>query len=1126
MARIPGTTGDDTLTGLAGRDLLVGLAGNDTLDGLAGADQMEGGLGADLYIVDDVDDVIVETGTGIDSVESSVDYTLSASVENLTLTGGVALVGTGNTGNNTITGNALANTLIGGKGNDRMIGGLGDDLYIVNATGDVADETGGGGIDMVEASASFTLSTGVEILTLTGKTGLSGTGSIDDNTITGNDGINTLKGMGGADTLEGGLGLDKLFGGTGNDLYIVDDKDTITELAGEGNDSVLSTISYTLSANVETLTLVGPDAITGIGGIGDNTLIGNVGNNTLDGGVGNDSLIGGDGDDTYLVDSAGDTITELAGEGIDSVRSSVTFTLGAEVENLALNGTTAINATGNGLANTLAGNTAANVLTGGAGDDTYVVGAGDTVVELGGGGTDTIMSSISWTLDANTENVILTGTAAINATGTAGNNTLGGNTGLNTLDGGLGNDTYIIDAKDKIVDAGGTDTVRAGFTYTLIAGMENLELSGTGNFNATGNTDDNTITGNSGNNTLDGAAGTDTLQGAAGNDVYIVNDGSDTIVENAGEGTDTVLSTITHTLAAEVENLTLLGAAAINATGNAGNNTLTGNSAANVLTGGLGNDTYVIDALDTIAVDTGGSDTVAFSGTFDISGRADLENITLLGTGAFNATGNGNDNTLTGNSGINTLNGGAGNDTYVIGKTDVIADTSGTDTVVANFTYTLGVDMENLILTAGMGIINGSGNAGVNTLTGNSGANTLDGKVGIDAYIGGLGNDVYVVDDSSETITELAGEGTDAVRASASYTLGAELENLVLTGTGTIDGTGNALKNTLTGNAGNNTLDGGLDADILQGGAGNDTYIVDHIKDVVSDQSGIDTVVTSVEYAIGLGIENIVLSGAANLKALGNNSSNIITGNTGDNTLSGFGGNDTLIGGDGADTLDGGGGTDSMIGGLGDDVYYINFQADTVTELAGQGIDTVFTTGQYTLGDSIENAVATGISYIVNITGNALGNTLTGHGGGNILRGLDGNDFLMGGFGNDNLHGGNDDDILWGQSGIDSLYGDAGADTFYFGGLDTFKTRDVVVDFSTVDGDAIDISNLLTFYTPSVDNLSDFVKLVQQGAQTIVKVDVTGSGIAANYGDIALLVGVTVLPDVDTMVLNGNLIVT
>ena len=1143
MARIAGSPGNDTLDGLAGRDLLVGLAGNDTLDGLAGADRMEGGTGVDLYIVDDIDDLIVETGTDIDSVESSVDYTLADGVENLTLTGGVALAGTGNAGTNIITGNALdntlagglgndtlnggdgADTLIGGAGNDRMLGGNGDDLYIVDATGDIADETGGSGIDTVQSSATFTLAAGIEILTLTGKLAANGTGNAADNTITGNDAVNTLAGLDGNDTLDGGIGADKLLGGLGDDVYLVDNKDLITELAGQGTDTVISTVSYTLSANIEVLTLSGAKALAGTGNAGDNTIIGGIENNTLDGAAGADSLVGGGGDDIYIVDNAADAIIELAGEGTDTARASVSYTLGAEVENLVLTGTAAINGTGNVQANALTGNAGANVLTGGDGDDTYVVGAGDTVVELGGEGTDTIMSSVSWSLDANTENIILTGTAAINASGNAGNNTLGGNTGINTLDGGLGDDTYIIDSKDIIIDAGGTDTVRAGFTYTLAAGLENVELSGTGNFNVTGNALDNTVTGNSGNNTLDGAGGTDTLRGGAGNDVYIVNDGSDTIVENAGEGTDTVNATITYTLVGELENLVLLGSSAIDGTGNALDNTLTGNSAANLLTGGLGNDTYVIDALDTIAVDTGGSDTVAFAGNFDISGRADLENIMLLGTGAFNATGNGNDNTLTGNSGINTLNGGAGNDTYVIGKTDVIVDSSGTDTVVANFTYTLGADMENLVLTAGAGVINGTGNALVNTLTGNAGNNTLDGRGGIDAYIGGAGNDVYIIDDSAETITELASQGTDTVRSSVAYTLGAELEVLVLTGAANIDGTGNALKNTLTGNAGNNTLDGGAGADIMQGGAGNDSFIVDDIGDKVSDTLGNDTVLSSVEYTLAIGIENLTLTGVANINATGNLNANVITGNSGDNTLFGAAGNDTLIGGDGNDTLEGGIGADTLMGGLGDDVIIYNFTQDRVIEFAGEGTDTVIAVVNYTMDDFIENATAFGPATI-RITGNGLDNVITGNAAANVLRGENGSDTVIGGDGRDTLYGGNSDDTLDGGMASDVMYGDAGADTFVISGAVSALNVDTIRDFTVADGDVLDLADILSYYTAGVDALSDFVMLVQQGTQTLVKVDVTGSGIAANYSTVAYLTGVTGLPDVDTMVLNGNLVVT
>ena len=169
-----------------------------------------------------------------------------------------------------------------------------------------------------------------------------------------------------------------------------------------------------------------------------------------DGGAGNDAMSGGSGNDTYVVDAAGDTVTEAASEGTDTVQASVSHTLGANVENLTLTGTGAINATGNTLDNTLTGNSGNNVLSGGAGNDTmaggagndtYVVdAAGDTVTEAANAGTDTVQSGISYTLGANVENLTLTGTGAINATGNTLNNTLTGNSGNNVLDGGAGND--------------------------------------------------------------------------------------------------------------------------------------------------------------------------------------------------------------------------------------------------------------------------------------------------------------------------------------------------------------------------------------------------------------------------------------------------------------------------------------------------------------------------------------------------------------------------------------------------------------------------------------------------------------------------------------------------------------
>jgi Ca2+-binding RTX toxin-like protein len=190
-------------------------------------------------------------------------------------------------------------------------------------------------------------------------------------------------------------------------------------------------------------------------------------NNTLTGNSGANVLTGGAGHDTYVV-GASDTVVELANEGTDLVQSSVSFTLGANVEKLTLTGIGAIDGTGNSLNNTLTGNSAANVLAGGAGHDTYVVGAGDTVVEQANEGTDLVQSSVSFTLGDNVEKLTLTGTDAITGTGNSLSNTLTGNsaanvltgaTGNDTLAGSLGNDTYVVDrseGRDTISENDGT----------------------------------------------------------------------------------------------------------------------------------------------------------------------------------------------------------------------------------------------------------------------------------------------------------------------------------------------------------------------------------------------------------------------------------------------------------------------------------------------------------------------------------------------------------------------------------------------------------------------------------------------------------------------------------------------
>ncbi|MEK7787030.1 MAG: putative Ig domain-containing protein, partial [Chloroflexota bacterium] len=373
------------------------------------------------------------------------------------------------------------------------------------------------------------------------------TGGRGDDTLSGLAGNDTLNGGQGHDLLDGGTGTDTMQGGTGNDTYLVDvSGDVVTELANEGIDTVqTSLVAYTLGANVENLTLTGTGPSAGIGNATANQLIGNSGANLLDGKAGADTMTGGAGDDLYLVDHISDTVVEQAGEGtLDSVTSSVSYSLSANVENLVLTGAAAINATGNELDNVLTGNSAANVLTGLSGNDTYVIGTGDTVVEAAGGGTDTVISGITHSLAANVENLTLVGFSAASGTGNALDNVINGllNLGGNILTGGAGNDTYVVGVGDTVVEAanGGTDTVQSLFTYTLGSNVENLTLTGTGAINGTGNSLNNQLTGNSANNVLSGANGNDTLRGGMGNDTVNGGSGNDTFLFGRGDGQDLV----------------------------------------------------------------------------------------------------------------------------------------------------------------------------------------------------------------------------------------------------------------------------------------------------------------------------------------------------------------------------------------------------------------------------------------------------------------------------------------------------------------------------------------------------------------------------------------------------------
>ena len=438
-----GTALNDTLNGTAGDDNLQGLAGNDTLNGLAGDDLLFGGDGVD--------------------------------------------------------------NLNGGLGADTMEGGLGSDTYNVDNLLDSVTETetalAGGGTDTVRTTlADYVLGPNVENLTFTGVGDFNGTG---------NALVNRIQGGGGNDSLDGGLGSDTLLGGAGDDAYFVNSAgDVITEGGGGGTDTVFSTsTSFRLGANVENLRHIGSNATTVNGntlaniidggafndvlnGLGGNdTINGDAGNDTINGGGGDDSMDGGLGNDTFIVDTLGDSVAEAAGQGTDTVRTSLlSYTLGSDIENLTFTGplnattsTISVSGVGNALVNTIRGNSGADTLDGGGGADALI--------------------------------------------------------------GGAGNDTYVINnASVSITDSSGVDKVLTTLnSYTLGASLENLTFTGSGNFSGTGHGGANTITGGSGNDNIVAGGGIDRLIGGAGDDFLNGGTGNDIFVfASAGFGSDTI----------------------------------------------------------------------------------------------------------------------------------------------------------------------------------------------------------------------------------------------------------------------------------------------------------------------------------------------------------------------------------------------------------------------------------------------------------------------------------------------------------------------------------------------------------------------------------------------------------
>ena len=565
---ILGGAGNDSLTGGTGADSIDGGADADTLTGGAGADVLSGGAGND----------VIAGGTGNDTI-------------------------TGGTGNDSLSGDGNDDRFIlqDGFGNDTIAGGTQTTFDLIDASGLTTAATvtfgatlGSGTLSSAGNLATFTtlervlLGSGAD--TVTGTTNAEyADGGAGNDSLSGGGGADTLLGGLGNDTIIGGTGADSLSGGDGDDLFLIasgDGGDTIA--GGIGRDTidmsavtVAMTVAYTtdgtgsIGGSAGTYTFnglevvlagTGADSLTGwagadqlYGGGGNDTLVGNDGADQLFGGAGNDSLDGGLGDDTLQGGAGADTLA--GGTGMDYIDYS---TSSAAVSiNLGSNTATGGDATGDVLAgvdgiigsafnDTLIGfdgeattgtDLYTNVFFGGAGNDS-IDGAGGSDALYGGDDDDTVLGGAgndTLTGDAGNDSVA-GGTGNDSADGGSGEDTLLGEDGNDTLSGGAGNDTLSGGiGSDSMAGGDGNDTLSGGDGEdTLLgdAGNDSL-LAGAGNDSVDGGTGDDSLAGDAGNDTLDGGSGSDSLSGGLGEDSLTGGDGSDTLL--GGDGNDTLV---------------------------------------------------------------------------------------------------------------------------------------------------------------------------------------------------------------------------------------------------------------------------------------------------------------------------------------------------------------------------------------------------------------------------------------------------------------------------------------------------------------------------------------------------------------------------------------------------------
>ncbi len=1087
-----GGSGNDTLYGGVGEDILSGGAGDDTLDGGAGVDTLSGGLGNDTYIFsagsgeDRITDVAEFNAAGVRSSVNKVVFNFNYAGSGLLLGLGslkisfanhpgdvlhiegfdpddalntcpidtfqfadrtftlqqfldIGLDLTGTPYDDFLSGTALKDHIHALESNDTVYSAGGDDTI-----------DAGAGDDFVDA----------------------GTGN---DTVYGMEGNDTIYGMEGNDSIDGGAGIDVMNGGAGTDTYIVDDSadQVIENEVGSTRigyrwvwtgtawqqqpyeymvadiDTVKASVTYTLAeTNVENLILTGVNNTNGTGNSldnnitgnnGDNVLLGMAGNDTLDGGLGADAMDGGLGDDTYYVDNAADIASEDAsGGGDDTAYSVVDYTLGSGIENLRLTNYvwtpdggiygSDLSGTGNELNNNIYGTYDNNLLFGMGGHD-YIDGDMGIDTIYGGDGNDFIDGGYDESGADNGD--FLYGEAGNDEIdGQSGDDYISGGTGDDDLYGGDDNAYEVASSNKDTIDGGdGNDYIDGGSDAdTLMGGAGDDDIYG-GDSNtgwdgiyydpATGQempmSNRDWIDGGSGSDYIDGQAGDDTIYGGDGDDVIYGGDDGDIATIGGGSVLDSNNDFID---------------------GGAGRDEIDGGSGADTLVGGAGEDiVYGGDGSDFIYSSRFGPQEAAVANG-PITVVSSEEDATIptandvgIGTRFLLEGVLGDSNTATRHP--NGAYSGWDFDFYKF------QGLKGGDALkVASNQIDFRPESFNLYDSAGNRLRN------YNTNTAYSFDIPADG----DYYL--LVTDGYTRpnDPFTSTTTQYGGPSSSFDDSAGPYSINVEI----------VGGPNADIPFVFK----REFLDAETSQDYLEGGMGNDTYVVDgtYVKvpgtpiiddcgDAVATEAlqwttdtvveyageGFDTVISSAGFVMGDNIERLELiydeAGVAaadpqmqaDLLAFGMDG----TGNAQDNEI---------IGNILKNHIDGGAGADTMAGGAGDDTYVVDNAGDVVVENAGEGIDTVESSIDYTLeGTNLENLTLTGTA--ASGRGNAGDNIIHGNGADNVLEGLAGNDKLYGGAGNDTLMGGagNDRYVFNLGGGMDVIDDALGGDTVFIG---------------------------------------------------------------------------------------------